>query len=62
MKSPPSFSEAALKKWLKPTSYNVEEEAKLPMWPPRSKSFLEARNTNTKAFQRIAARMRDSMV
>ncbi|MNF43135.1 hypothetical protein D3C84_242080 [compost metagenome] len=42
-------------------SYRVALEAKVEMWPPRSGSFLFARITVARAFQRISERMRRSM-
>ncbi len=59
-KSPPWSRLAAWKKWLKPISYSVAEEAKLAMCPPYSEETLLAFTTIAIAFQRIYERMRCS--
>ena len=48
------------KKWLKPTSYSVADDAKVEMWPPMPSSALLARTTIAAAFQRTRLLMRRS--
>jgi hypothetical protein len=54
--SPPPGWSLPRKKWLKPTSYSVADEAKVEMWPPTPTPGRCARCTMTAAFQRIRRR------